>query len=250
MSEQNQIDEQAKNQSLENYRTAPGEKLTTDEGVPLSSTDNSLKAGGRGPTLLEDFHFQQKLSAFDRERIPERVVHARGAGAHGYFQPYEAMSEFTKAKFLGDPATKTPVFVRFSTVGGSRGSADSVRDVRGFSVKFYTEEGNYDIVGNNIPVFFIQDAIKFPDLVHSIKPEPNNEIPQASTAHPNFWDFISLVPESMHMIMWTLSDRTVPRNFSTMQGFGIHTFRWVNAEGKSVFVKYHWKPIAGRSWSP
>jgi catalase len=245
MSEQNSVDEQSKNQSLENYRTAPGERLTTDEGVPLSSTDNSVKAGGRGPTLLEDFHFQQKLSAFDRERIPERVVHARGAGAHGYFQPYESMSEFTKAKFLGDPATKTPVFVRFSTVGGSRGSADSVRDVRGFSVKFYTEDGNYDIVGNNIPVFFIQDAIKFPDIIHAVKPEPNNEMPQASTAHPNFWDFISLVPESMHMIMWILSDRTVPRNFSTMQGFGIHTFRWVNAEGKSRFVKYHWKPLAG-----
>ena len=245
MSNQDRVDEQSKDRSLENYRVAPGAKLTTDEGVPLSSTDDSLKAGGRGPTLLEDFHFQQKLSAFDRERIPERVVHARGAGAHGYFQPYESMAELTKAKFLGDPSTKTPVFVRFSTVGGSRGSADAVRDVRGFSVKFYTEDGNYDIVGNNIPVFFIQDAIKFPDLVHSIKPEPDNEMPQASTAHPSFWDFISLIPESMHMIMWLLSDRTLPRNFSTMQGFGIHTFRWVNAEGKSHFVKYHWKPLAG-----
>ncbi len=245
MSEQDRVDEQSKDRSLENYRVAPGAKLTTDEGVPLSNTDDSLKAGGRGPTLLEDFHFQQKLAAFDRERIPERVVHARGAGAHGYFQPYESMAELTKAKFLGDPSTKTPVFVRFSTVGGSRGSADAVRDVRGFSVKFYTEDGNYDIVGNNIPVFFIQDAIKFPDLVHSIKPEPDNEIPQASTAHPSFWDFISLIPESMHMIMWLLSDRTLPRNFSTMQGFGVHTFRWVNAEGKSHFVKYHWKPLAG-----
>jgi catalase len=245
MSEQNSIDEHSKNQSLDRYRVAPGEKLTTDEGQPLSSTDNSLKAGGRGPTLLEDFHFQQKLSAFDRERIPERVVHARGAGAHGYFEPYASMAEFTKAKFLADPAVKTPVFTRFSTVGGSRGSADTVRDVRGFSVKFYTEDGNYDIVGNNLPVFFIQDAIKFPDLVHSIKPEPDNEMPQASTAHPSFWDFISLIPESMHMIMWLLSDRTLPRNFSTMQGFGVHTFRWVNAEGKSHFVKYHWKPMAG-----
>jgi catalase len=245
MSEQNSIDEHSKNQSLDDYRVAPGAKLTTDEGQPLSSTDNSLKAGGRGPTLLEDFHFQQKLSAFDRERIPERVVHARGAGAHGYFEPYTSMAEFTKAKFLADPAVKTPVFVRFSTVGGSRGSADSVRDVRGFSVKFYTEDGNYDIVGNNIPVFFIQDAIKFPDLVHSIKPEPDNEMPQASTAHPSFWDFISLIPESMHMIMWLLSDRTLPRNFSTMQGFGVHTFRWVNTQGKSHFVKYHWKPMAG-----
>jgi catalase len=245
VSEQNSIDEQSKNQSLDDYRVAPGAKLTTDEGHPISNTDDSLKAGGRGPTLLEDFHFQQKLSAFDRERIPERVVHARGAGAHGYFEPYASMAEFTKAKFLADPSVKTPVFVRFSTVGGSRGSADAVRDVRGFSVKFYTEDGNYDIVGNNIPVFFIQDAIKFPDLVHSIKPEPDNEMPQASTAHPSFWDFISLIPESMHMIMWLLSDRTLPRNFSTMQGFGIHTFRWVNAQGQSHFVKYHWKPMAG-----
>jgi catalase len=235
VSEQNSIDEQSKNQSLDDYRVAPGAKLTTDEGHPISNTDDSLKAGGRGPTLLEDFHFQQKLSAFDRERIPERVVHARGAGAHGYFEPYASMAEFTKAKFLADPSVKTPVFVRFSTVGGSRGSADAVRDVRGFSVKF----------GNNIPVFFIQDAIKFPDLVHSIKPEPDNEMPQASTAHPSFWDFISLIPESMHMIMWLLSDRTLPRNFSTMQGFGIHTFRWVNAQGQSHFVKYHWKPMAG-----
>jgi catalase len=245
MSEQNSIDEHSKNQSLDDYRKGAGEHLTTNDGQRINSTDDSLKAGGRGPTLLEDFHFQEKLSTFDRERIPERVVHARGAGAHGYFQPYESMAEFTKAKFLGDPAVKTPVFVRFSTVGGSRGSADSVRDVRGFSVKFYTEDGNYDIVGNNIPVFFIQDSIKFPDLVHSIKPEPDHEMPQASTAHPSFWDFISLVPESMHMIMWLLSDRTVPRNFRTMQGFGIHTFRWVNAEGKSRFIKYHWKPLAG-----
>ncbi|PSB56645.1 catalase [Chamaesiphon polymorphus] len=245
MSEQHPVNEQSKDRSLENYRVEPGQNLTTDEGHPLSNTDDSLKAGGRGPTLLEDFHFQQKLSAFDRERIPERVVHARGAGAHGYFEPYESMAEFTKAKFLADPAVKTPVFVRFSTVGGSRGSADAVRDVRGFSVKFYTEDGNYDIVGNNLPVFFIQDAIKFPDIIHAVKPEPDNEMPQASTAHPSFWDFISLVPESMHMIMWLLSDRTLPRNFSTMQGFGVHTFRWVNKEGKSRFVKYHWKPLAG-----
>lgn len=245
MSEQNSIDEQSKNHSLDDYRTGAGEQMTTNDGQKINSTDNSLKAGGRGPTLLEDFHFQEKLSTFDRERIPERVVHARGAGAHGYFQPYASMAKFTKAKFLADPTVKTPVFVRFSTVGGSRGSADAVRDVRGFSVKFYTEDGNYDIVGNNIPVFFIQDAIKFPDLVHSIKPEPDHEMPQASTAHPSFWDFISLIPESMHMIMWLLSDRTLPRNFSTMQGFGIHTFRWVNAEGKSRFIKYHWKPMAG-----
>ncbi len=245
MSEQTPVNEQSKNQSLDEYRVGSGEYLTTDDGHRLSTTDESLKAGTRGPTLLEDFHFQEKTASFDRERIPERVVHARGSGAHGYFQPYASMAEFTKAKFLQDPSVQTPVFVRFSTVGGSRGSADTVRDVRGFSVKFYTEDGNYDIVGNNIPVFFIQDAIKFADIIHAVKPEPDNEIPQASTAHPSFWDFISLVPESMHMIMWVLSDRTVPRNFSTMQGFGIHTFRWVNAEGKSRFVKYHWKPVAG-----
>ena len=239
------VNENAKDKNLEPFRRDAGEYLTTDEGVGINSTDNSLKVGSRGPTLLQDLQFNEKLQSFDRERIPERVVHARGTGAHGYFQPYESMAEYTKAKFLQDPATKTPVFVRFSTVGGSRGSADSVRDVRGFSVKFYTEEGNYDLVGNNIPVFFIQDAIKFPDIIHSVKPEPNNEIPQASTAHDSFWDFISLVPESMHMIMWILSDRTIPRSFRTMQGFGVHTFRLVNAEGKSRFVKFHWKPIAG-----
>ena len=245
MSEQTPVNEHSKNRSLDEYRQGAGEHLTTDDGHRLNTTDESLKAGERGPTLLEDFNFQEKTAAFDRERIPERVVHARGSGAHGYFQPYESMAEFTKAQFLKDSSTKTPVFVRFSTVAGSRGSADAVRDVRGFSVKFYTEDGNYDIVGNNIPVFFIQDAIKFPDIVHAVKPEPDHEMPQASTAHPSFWDFISLVPESMHMIMWILSDRTLPRNFSTMQGFGVHTFRWVNAEGKSRFVKYHWKPMAG-----
>ncbi len=244
MTDQN-VNENTKNENLQAYREGAGEQMTTDQGVKVNDTDNSLKAGTRGPSLKEDFLFQQKLTSFDRERIPERVVHARGAGAHGYFQPYESMAEFTKAKFLQDPSVKTPVFVRFSTVGGSRGSADSVRDVRGFSVKFYTEEGNYDLVGNNIPVFFIQDAIKFPDIVHAIKPEPDHEMPQASTAHPSFWDFISLIPESTHMIMWILSDRTIPRSFRTMQGFGIHTFRFVNAEGKSRFVKFHWKPIAG-----
>jgi catalase len=245
MSEQNPVNETSKDESLNEFRKGAGDKLTTDDGHLINSTDDSLKAGSRGPTLLEDFHFLEKLTNFDRERIPERVVHARGSGAHGYFEPYASMAKFTKAKFLQDASVKTPVFVRFSTVGGSRGSADTIRDVRGFSVKFYTEDGNYDIVGNNIPVFFIQDAIKFPDIVHAIKPEPDNEIPQASTAHPSFWDFISLVPESTHMIMWLLSDRTLPRNFRTMQGFGIHTFRWVNAEGKSRFVKYHWKPMAG-----
>jgi catalase len=239
------VNENAKNKSLEPFRQDAGEYLTTDEGVGINDTDNSLKVGSQGPTLLQDFQFNEKLQNFDRERIPERVVHARGTGVHGYFQPYESMEEYTRAKFLQDPSVKTPVFVRFSTVGGSRGSADSVRDVRGFSVKFYTEEGNYDLVGNNIPVFFIQDAIKFPDIVHAIKPEPDNEMPQASTAHDSFWDFISLVPESTHMIMWILSDRTLPRSFRTMQGFGVHTFRLVNAEGKSRFVKFHWKPIAG-----
>jgi catalase len=245
MTEQKHVNENTKNDAMQPYREGAGDQMTTDQGVKVNDTDNSLKAGTRGPSIKEDFLFQQKLTHFDRERIPERVVHARGSGAHGYFQPYDSMAEFTKAKFLQNPSTKTPVFVRFSTVGGSRGSADSVRDVRGFSVKFYTEDGNYDIVGNNIPVFFIQDAIKFPDIVHSIKPEPDHEMPQASTAHPSFWDFISLVPESTHMVMWTLSDRTIPRSFRMMQGFGVHTFRWVNADGKSRFVKYHWKPIAG-----
>jgi catalase len=235
----------AKTEDLELFQVDAGEELTTNQGVVIDNTDNSLKAGNRGHSLREDFQFQEKISHFDRERIPERVVHARGAGAHGYFQVYESLAEYTKAEFLQDPSIQTPVFVRFSTVGGSRGSADSVRDVRGFSVKFYTSAGNYDFVGNNIPVFFIQDAIKFPDIVHSIKPEPNNEIPQASTAHPSFWDFISLVPESTHMIMWLLSDRTLPRSFSRMQGFGIHTYRFVNAEGTSCFVKLHWKPILG-----
>jgi catalase len=245
MSPQNQINENTKNEDLESYRKNAGEQLTTDHGVKIDDTDNSLKVDDRGSTLHEDFQFQEKLAAFDRERIPERVVHARGSAAHGYFQPYESMAEFTKAKFLQDPSVQTPVFVRFSIVGGSKGAADTVRDVRGFAVKFYTEEGNYDIVGNNIPVFFIQDAIKFPDIIHAVKPEPDHEMPQASTAHPSFWDFISLVPESMHMVMWLLSDRTLPRNYRTMEGFGVHTFRWVNAEGKSCFVKYHWKPVAG-----
>jgi catalase len=245
MTEQQHTNDSAKNKDLDQYRVAAGENLTTNQGVRVSDTDNSLKAGSRGPSLREDFHFQEKLTHFDRERIPERVVHARGSGAHGYFQPYESMAEYTKAKFLQDPSVQTPVFVRFSTVVGFRGSADTVRDVRGFSVKFYTEDGNYDFVGNNIPVFFIQDAIKFPDLIHAIKPEPHNEMPQAAAAHDNFWDFISLTPEAMHMIMWVLSDRTLPRNFRVMQGFGIHTFRLVNEQGKSRFVKFHWKPILG-----
>ncbi|MEH2315486.1 MAG: catalase [Nostoc sp.] len=245
MTEHNPINEQSKQKALDSSRQEAGEYLTTNQGLRVNSTNDSLKAGERGPTLIEDFHFREKLAHFDRERIPERVVHARGAGVHGYFQPYESLAEYTKAKFLQDPSVKTPVFVRFSTVAGFRGSADTARDVRGFAVRFYTEDGNYDIVGNNIPVFFIQDAIKFPDLIHAVKPEPHNEIPQAGTAHDNFWDFISLVPESMHMIMWILSDRTLPRSYRMMQGFGIHTFRFVNEQGKARFVKFHWKPILG-----
>jgi catalase len=239
------IDESSKDRQLDTFRQEPGKYLTTNQGLQIDSTDNSLKVGERGPTLLEDFHFREKMTHFDHERIPERVVHARGSGAHGYFQVYESMAEYTKAKFLQDPAVKTPVFVRFSTVVGFRGSADTVRDVRGFATKFYTEDGVYDLVGNNMPVFFIQDAIKFPDLVHAIKPEPHNEIPQASAAHDTFWDFISLVPESMHMIMWVLSDRALPRSYRMMDGFGVHTFRFVNEQGKAHFVKFHWKPLLG-----
>lgn len=219
--------------------------LTTNEGVRVQHTDDSLKAGPRGPTLMEDFHFREKLTHFDHERIPERVVHARGSGAHGYFLPYQSMAEYTKAKFLQDPNKKTPVFVRFSTVVGSRGSADTVRDVRGFATKFYTEEGIYDLVGNNIPIFFIQDAIKFPDLVHAIKPEPDNEMPQASAAHDTFWDFVANTPELAHMILWVLSDRALPRSYRMMDGFGVNTFRFVNAEGKARFVKFLWKPLLG-----
>ncbi len=219
--------------------------LTTDQGVRVNDDQNSLKAGERGPSLLDDFHLREKITHFDHERIPERVVHARGSGAHGYFQVYESMAPYTKAAFLQDPSVKTPVFVRFSTVAGSRGSTDLARDVRGFAVKFYTAEGNYDLVGNNMPVFFIQDAIKFPDLIHAVKPEPQNEIPQAASAHDTFWDFISLMPESMHMIMWVMSDRALPRSFRMMEGFGVHTFRFVNAKGKARFVKFHWKPLLG-----
>lgn len=222
-----------------------GQKLTTDNGVKLTNTDDSLKVGERGPTLLEDFHFREKVTHFDHERIPERVVHARGFGAHGYFELYESMAEYTTAKFLQTPKSKTPVFVRFSTVAGSKGSADTVRDVRGFAVKFYTEDGNVDIVGNNIPVFFIQDAIKFPDLIHAVKGEPHNEIPQASTAHDTFWDFVANTPETAHMVMWTMSDRAIPRSFRMMEGFGVNTFRFINAQGKARFVKYHWKPLLG-----
>jgi catalase len=220
--------------------------LTTDQGVKVNHTDDSLKAGERGSLLMEDFHFREKMTHFDHERIPERIVHARGSAAHGFFQVFDdSMKEFTKARFLTDPSLKTPVFTRFSTVVGFRGSADTIRDVRGFATKFYTTEGNYDLVGNNMPVFFIQDAIKFPDLVHAIKPEPHHEMPQASAAHDTFWDFISLMPESMHMIMWVLSDRALPKSYSTMEGFGVHTFRLINEQGESSFVKFHWKPKAG-----
>ncbi|MGW0732348.1 catalase [Streptomyces sp. NPDC002851] len=219
--------------------------LTTDQGVVVDHTDDSLQAGERGPTLMEDFHFREKLTRFDHERIPERVVHARGAGAYGYFEPYHSCAEFTKAAFLQDPAVRTPVFVRFSTVQGPRGSADTVRDVRGFATKFYTSEGNYDLVGNNMPVFFIQDGIKFPDFVHAVKPEPHNEIPTGASAHDTLWDFVSLQPETLHMMMWLMSDRAIPRSYRTMQGFGVHTFRFVNAEGKGTFVKFHWKPKLG-----
>src|SRR5687767_11161247 len=219
--------------------------LTTNQGVRLNDNQNSLKAGDRGPTLLEDFIMREKITHFDHERIPERVVHARGTGAHGYFQVYEPMAELTSASFLQDPSKQTPVFVRFSTVAGSRGSSDLARDVRGFAVKFYTDEGVFDLVGNNIPVFFIQDAIKFPDLVHAVKPEPHNEIPQAASAHDTFWDFISLTPESAHMIMWVMSDRAIPRSLRMIQGFGVHTFRLVNDDGQSTFVKWHLTPKLG-----
>lgn len=238
--------ENNKNEQLEQFRVRDeGEKLTTNQGLKVSEDEFSLKAGERGPTLMEDFHFREKMTHFDHERIPERIVHARGFAAHGEFEVYESMKKYTKAKFLQDPAVKTPVFVRFSTVAGSRGSAETVRDVRGFATKFYTEEGNYDLVGNNIPVFFIQDAIKFPDLIHAVKPEPHNEIPQAASAHDTFWDFVANNQESAHMIMWHLSDRAIPRSFRMMEGFGVHTFRFVNDEGKAHFVKFHWKPVLG-----
>ena len=219
--------------------------LTTNHGVPVGDNQNSLKAGLRGHTLLEDFILREKITHFDHERIPERVVHARGSAAHGYFECYQEQSDLTRASLFSKAGKRTPVFVRFSTVAGERGSTDTARDVRGFAVKFYTDEGNWDLVGNNIPVFFIQDAIKFPDLVHAVKPEPNNGIPQAASAHDTFWDFASLMPEISHMLMWVMSDRAIPRSYRTMQGFGVHTFRLVNAAGQSVFCKFHWTPAAG-----
>jgi catalase len=222
-----------------------GRVLTTNQGVPIADNQNSLKAGLRGPTLLEDFILREKITHFDHERIPERIVHARGSGAHGYFECYKPLTELTRASIFAEAGKRTPVFVRFSTVVGERGSTDTPRDVRGFAVKFYTDEGNWDLVGNNMPVFFIQDAMKFPDLVHAVKPEPHHAMPQAASAHDTFWDFASLMPEITHMLMWVMSDRAIPRSYRTMQGFGVHTFRFVNAEGESRFVKFHWNPVAG-----
>lgn len=246
MPKQKNSNNNKKVQDLEiNRENGTDQFLTTNQGLRINDNQNSLKAGERGATLLEDFIMREKITHFDHERIPERIVHARGSAAHGHFEVYESMERVTKAKFLQDPSRKTPVFVRFSTVAGSRGSTDMPRDVRGFSVKFYTDEGIYDLVGNNMPVFFIQDAIKFPDLIHAVKPEPHNEIPQAASAHDTFWDFISLMPESAHMIMWLMSDRAIPRSLRMMEGFGVHTFRFINEQDQSTFVKFHWKPLLG-----
>src|SRR3954468_5954618 len=230
---------EASSQGLENL-------LTTNQGAGVPDNHNSLRPALRGPSLLEDFILREKLTHFDHERIPERVVNARGAAAHGYFELTRPLVEYTKADFLQEVASRTPVFVRFSTAIGSRGSADTGRDGRGFAVKFYTREGNYDLVGNNMPVFFIQDAMKFPDLVHALKPEPHNEMPQASSAHDTFWDFISLMPESSHMLMWLMSGRGLPRSYRMMEGFGVHTFRFINARGVCHFVKFHWRPKLGK----
>ncbi|QRF62584.1 catalase [Variovorax paradoxus] len=232
--------------SLDRVRVdASGRTLTTNQGVPIADNQNSLKAGARGPALLEDFILREKLTHFDHERIPERIVHARGSGAHGFFEAYEPLTKYTRAAPFKEAGKITPVFVRFSTVAGERGSKDTARDVRGFAVKFYTDEGNWDLVGNNMPVFFIQDAIKFPDLVHAVKPEPHHQMPQAASAHDTFWDFVSLMPESTHMLMWQMSDRAIPRSYRMMQGFGVHTFRLVNDAGESFLVKFHWQPKLG-----
>ena len=236
----------AKEKQLNQFRVDnTGKDLTTNQGLKMAEDEFSLKAGERGPTLMEDFHFREKITHFDHERIPERVVHARGTGAHGEFQLYESMKKYTKAGFLQDPNVRTPLFVRFSTVIGFRGSADTVRDVRGFAIKFYTQEGNYDLVGNNMAVFFMQDAIKFPDFVHANKPEPRTEVPQAAAAHDNFWDYIANNQESAHMVMWAMSDRALPRSYRMMEGFGVNTFRFINEQGKSTFVKFHLKPVLG-----
>ncbi|ADI91243.1 catalase [Acinetobacter oleivorans DR1] len=237
-----------KTEQLDSVRDdATNEALTTNQGVKIADNENSLRAGIRGSTLLEDFILREKITHFDHERIPERIVHARGVGAHGYFQAYEGNERLTKAGFLTDPSIQTPIFVRFSTVQGPRGSADTVRDIRGFAIKFYTQEGNFDLVGNNAPVFFVQDGIKFPDFVHAVKPEPDTEMPTGATAHDTFWDFVSLVPESAHAVIWAMSDRAIPRNLRSIQGFGVHTFRLINAQGKSHFVKFHWTPKQGLS---
>ncbi|MEO5660060.1 MAG: catalase [Polaromonas sp.] len=230
---------------LEAFTVATTSGLTSNQGMHIPDNHNSLKAGVGGPSLLEDFILCEKIAHFDHERVPERVVNARGCAAHGYFKPYKSMAHYTSAAFLHDPELETPVFVRFSTCSGSQGSADTVRDVRGFAVKFYTQEGNYDLVGNNMPVFYIQDAIKFPDLIHALKPEPNHEMPQATSAHDTFWDFASLMPETTHMLMWTMSDRGLPRSLRMMEGFGVHAFRFISARGDAFFVKFHWKPKLG-----
>jgi catalase len=233
-------------EQLQKHTTnAEGKVLKSRQGVKVNDTNNSLKAGERGATLLEDFLLREKISSFDHERIPERIVHARGSGAHGYFELYESQKKYSKAGLFTDTERKTPVFVRFSTVAGSKGSPDLARDVRGFAVKFYNEEGTWDLIGNNMPIFFIQDAMKFPDLIHSVKPEPNNEIPQAASAHDTFYDFVSLTPETLHNHIWAMSDRGIPRSLRMMEGFGIHTYRLINDKGKSHFVKFHWKPVLG-----
>ncbi|WP_244300549.1 catalase [Achromobacter aegrifaciens] len=231
---------------LERVRAdSSGQMLTTNQGVRVSDNQHSLKAGLRGPALLKDFILREKITHFDHERIPERIVHARGSAAHGYFECYKPLTDLTAASLFAEAGKRTPVFVRFSTVAGERGSKDTARDVRGFAVKFYTDEGNWDLVGNNMPVFFIQDAMKFPDLVHAVKPEPHHGMPQAASAHDTFWDFVSLMPESTHMLMWLMSDRAIPRSYRMMQGFGVHTFRFVNAAGESRLVKFHWNPLLG-----
>lgn len=246
--EANKANTTQKTEQLDTVRDdATNQALTTNQGVKIADNQNSLKAGTRGSTLLEDFILREKITHFDHERIPERIVHARGVGAHGYFQAYEGNERLTKAGFLTDPSIQTPVFVRFSTVQGPRGSADTVRDIRGFAIKFYTQEGNFDLVGNNAPVFFVQDGIKFPDFVHAVKPEPDTEMPTGGSAHDTFWDFVSLVPESAHAVIWAMSDRAIPRNLRSIQGFGVHTFRLINAEGKAHFVKFHWTPKQGLS---
>ncbi|MDB5778858.1 MAG: Catalase [Polaromonas sp.] len=230
---------------LEAFTTEESTGLTSNQGVQLADNHNSLKAGDNGPTLLEDFILREKIAHFGHERIPERVVNARGSGAHGFFKPYTSMVQYTSAAFLQDPEVETPVFVRFSGATGSLGSADTVRDVRGFAVKFYTQDGNYDLVGNSMPVFYIQDAMKFPDLIHALKPEPHHDMPQASSAHATFWDFASLIPEATHMLMWTMSDRGLPRSFRMMEGFGVHAFRFINARNDAFYIKFHWKPKLG-----